>query len=43
MKICDFVTAAEAADKMTDREIVAKVREHFGLGAVRAQAEQPAA
>ncbi|HTC52634.1 MAG TPA: hypothetical protein VK700_11925 [Steroidobacteraceae bacterium] len=43
MKVCDFVTAAEAADKMTDREIVAKVREHFGLGAVRAQAEQPAA
>jgi hypothetical protein len=36
MKVGDFVMAAEAADKMTDREIIAKVRDHFGLGAVRA-------
>jgi hypothetical protein len=35
MKVGDFVMAAEAADKMTDREIIAKVRDHFGLGAVR--------
>ena len=33
MKVGEHVTAVEAADKMTDREIVAKVREHFGLGA----------
>jgi hypothetical protein len=43
MKVCDFVTAAEAADKMTDREIIAKVREHFGVGEVRTQRAQPAA
>jgi hypothetical protein len=30
MKVCNFVTAADAADKMTDLEIIAKVREHFG-------------
>ena len=36
MKVGDHITAVEAADKMTDREIVAKVREHFGVAAVRA-------
>ncbi len=30
MKVCDFVTAADAAAKMTDREIIATVCEHFG-------------
>jgi hypothetical protein len=43
MKVGEHVTAVEAADKMTDREIVAKVRAHFGLGARRAPAEQPVA
>jgi hypothetical protein len=42
MKVGESVTAVEAADKMTDREIIAKVREYFGL-AVRAQPNQPAA
>jgi hypothetical protein len=37
MRVGEHVTAVEAADKMTDREIVAKVREHFRLGAMRAQ------
>jgi hypothetical protein len=36
------VTAVETADKMTDREIIAKVREHFGRGAARTQPKQPA-
>lgn len=36
MKVGERVTAVEAADKMTDREIIAMVREHFGLGALRA-------
>jgi len=43
MKVGEHVTAVEAADKMTDREIVAKVREHFGLDARRAPAQQPSA
>jgi hypothetical protein len=42
MKVGEHVTAVEAADDMTDREIVAKVRRHFGLGAIRPQAQQPA-
>jgi hypothetical protein len=41
-KIGKPVMAVEAADKMTDREIIAKVREHFGRGAVRAQPKPPA-
>ena len=43
IKVAEPAIAIEAADKMTDREIVAKVREHFGRGAVRAQPKQPAA
>ena len=43
MQVGEHVTAVEAADKMTDREIVAKVREHFGLSAMRAQPRRPAA
>jgi hypothetical protein len=43
MQVGEHVTAVEAADKMTDREIVAKVREHFGLSARRTQAHQPVA
>jgi|HubBroStandDraft_1064217.scaffolds.fasta_scaffold65937_3 hypothetical protein len=43
MKVGDSVTAMEAADKMTDREIIAKVREYFGVGAARAQPKQPTA
>jgi hypothetical protein len=43
MKVGESVTAMEAADKMTDREIIAKVREHFGVGAVRAQPKQATA
>jgi hypothetical protein len=43
MQVGESVTAVEAADKMTDREIIAKVREHFGVGAVRAQPNQTAA
>ncbi len=41
-QVGEHVTAVEAADKMTDREIIAKVREHFGVGAQRVQAPQPA-
>jgi hypothetical protein len=37
IKGAGFVTTVEAADKMTDRQIIAKVREHFGHGAVRAR------
>jgi hypothetical protein len=40
MSVGESVTTAEAADKMTDREIVAKVRAHFGPGAERAQPQQ---
>jgi hypothetical protein len=36
MQVGEHITAVEAADKMTDREIIAKVREHFGVGAARA-------
>jgi hypothetical protein len=43
MRVGESVTTAEAADKMTDREIIAKVRRHFSPGAERAQPEQPAA
>ncbi len=43
MQVGEHVTAVDAADKMTDREIIAKVREHFGLGAWRAQPKRPAA
>jgi len=43
MQVGESVTTAEAADKMTDREIIAKVRGHFRPGAERAQANQPAA
>ena len=42
MQVGDHVTAVEAADKMTDREIIAKVREHFEPGAVRTPPGQPA-
>jgi hypothetical protein len=42
-KVGESVAAVEAADKMTDREVIAKVREHFGRGAQRAQPKQPAA
>jgi hypothetical protein len=42
MKAGEHITAVEAADRMTDREIVAKVREHFGHGAARAQPMRPA-
>ncbi len=42
MQVGDHVTALEAAEKMTDCEIVAKVREHFDRGAVRAPLSQPA-
>jgi hypothetical protein len=37
------VAAVETADKMTDHEVIAKVREHFECGAARAQPKQPAA
>jgi hypothetical protein len=43
MSVGESVTAVEAADKMTDREIIAKVHEHFGVGAVRAQPQQATA
>jgi hypothetical protein len=43
MKVGESVTAMEAADKMTDREIIAKVREYFGVGAARARPKSPAA
>ncbi len=43
MRAGDSVTAVETADKMTDREIIAKVREYFGVGADREQPKQPAA
>jgi hypothetical protein len=42
-KVGESVAAVEAADKMTDHEVIAKVREHFGRGAQRAQPKQPAA
>ena len=42
MKAGEPAIAMEVADKMTDREIVAKVREHFGRGAARAQPKPPA-
>jgi hypothetical protein len=37
MKLGARIAAVETEDKMTDRQIVAKVRAHFGLGAPRAQ------
>ena len=42
-KVGESVAAVEAADKMADHEVIAKVREHFGRGARRAQPKQPAA
>ena len=43
MQVGEFVTTAEAADKMTDREIIAKVRGYFSPGSEHAQPQQPAA
>jgi hypothetical protein len=43
MQVGESVTTAEAADKMTDREIIAKVRGYFRPGAKHGQPEQPAA
>ena len=37
MKLGARVAAVETADKMTDRQVLAKVRTHFGLGAPGAQ------
>jgi hypothetical protein len=37
MKLGARVVAVETEDKMTDRQIVAKAREYFGLGAARVQ------
>jgi hypothetical protein len=37
MKLADRVTAVETADKMTDPQIVAKVRTYFGVAAPRAR------
>jgi hypothetical protein len=42
MRVGESVTTAEAADKMTDHEIIAKVRGHFSP-AERAKPQQPAA
>jgi hypothetical protein len=39
----DLITKVEAADKMSDGEIVAKVREYFGRAAARGQPKQPVA
>lgn len=35
MKLGGRVTAVETQDKMTDRQLVAKVREHYGVAAPR--------
>jgi hypothetical protein len=43
INVGDLITKVEAADKMTDRQVVAKVREYFGRGAARAQPKQPVA
>ena len=37
IKLGSRVTAVETEDKMTDRQVLAKVRAHFGLGAPGAQ------
>ena len=43
MKLGEHVTAVEPAEQMSDRQIIAKVRAHFGLGAARIQPAKPAA
>ncbi len=35
MRVAEGVVTTAVADKMSDREIIAKVREHFGRGAAR--------
>ena len=40
MKLGARVVAVETEDKMTDRQVMAKVRTHFGLGAPGLQSER---
>ena len=40
MKLGERVAGVEAEDKMTDGQVIAKVRTHFGLGAPRVQPER---
>ena len=40
LKLGEHIAAVQTADQMTEREVVAKVREYFGLGAPRIQAPQ---
>ena len=40
LKLGGRVAAVQTEDKMTDRQVVAKVRAHFGLGAPGAQSER---
>jgi hypothetical protein len=40
MKLGGRVAGVETEDKMTDRQVIAKVRTHFGLGAPRVQPER---
>jgi hypothetical protein len=40
MKLGAKVAAVETEDKMTDRQVIAKVRTHFGLGAPGAQSQR---
>ncbi len=40
MKLADHIAAVQTEAQMTEREVVAKVREYFGLAAPRVQAPQ---
>jgi hypothetical protein len=40
MKLGGRVAGVETEDKMTDRQVIAKVRTHFGLGAPGVQSER---
>jgi hypothetical protein len=40
MKLGDHIAAVQTEGQMTEREVVAKVRDYFGLGAPRVQAPQ---
>lgn len=40
MKLGGRVAAVQTEDKMTDRQVIAKVRTHFGLGAPGAESER---
>jgi hypothetical protein len=42
INVGELITKVAVADKMTEREIVAKVREYFGRGAPRAHPKQSA-